>query len=112
MNFYDQVCGSKMPRAARGCLRCVVGDGTGFVVVGYSFPSAVLDIPSSDNLGAKWLMDGVGVLGEALVRQDRLCTSPRSFGEGVDAACFECGSGGGGESEWGGVDDVGVSREG
>lgn len=37
VNFYDQVCGSKMPRAARGCLRCVVGDGTGFVVVGYRF---------------------------------------------------------------------------
>lgn len=36
VNFYDRVNGSAggMPRAARGCWRCVVGDGTGFVVVG------------------------------------------------------------------------------
>ncbi|MCJ1298884.1 hypothetical protein MMC08_001675 [Hypocenomyce scalaris] len=33
VNFYDQVNLMKMPRAAKGCLRCVVGDGTGFVVV-------------------------------------------------------------------------------
>lgn len=55
---------------------------------------------------------GLRGVGEALVRQDRLFSSTRALGDGVDAAYFECGSGGGGESEWGRADDVGVSGEG
>lgn len=106
VNFYDRVNGSKMPRAAKGCLRCVVGDGTGFVVVGYSLNYGyVLDIITADSLG---IVDS----GQALVWQDRLQASTRALGDGVDATCFECGSGLGHESEWGCVDDVGVSGEG
>ena len=103
VNFYDQVNLMKMPRAAKGCLRCVVGDGTGFVVVGLLQCRVV-----------RWVRMNIdsALKGQALVRQNRLQASPRPAGDGMDATYLDCGSGLGHQSRWGCFDYVGLSGEG
>lgn len=53
VNFYDQATLSKAPQAAKGCLKVVVKDDTGALMVpfNHSLSAAVIDLLSRSSYG-------------------------------------------------------------